>query len=197
MDPYADITHLEKAKLTPAREALTAAFLQLCRTKPFAAIGVTELCARAHVARSTFYASYPNTDALLTEIEDALIVDQLAVIRHLPCAGDVVQESQEYLCHVMDFVRSHETTLSVLLVDQPDSRLIEKWKRVVKHHFWALVNDRADPQDVELELELIASMSVGAYTHILRTKESPRSLERITRALISTLSSLRRTPPLT
>ena len=45
--------------------------------------------------------------------------------------------------------------------------------------------------------KLIASMSVGAYTHILRTKESPRSLERITRALISTLSSLRRTPPLT
>ena len=190
MNPYSSILHLKKAKLTPAQESLTAAFLQLCRTKAFSAISVTELCVKAHVARTTFYASYSNTDTLLAEIEDSLIVDLLKVNRRFHRIGNVEQESTDYLNNVMTFVREHEATLTVLLVEQPDIRLIDKWKQAAKFHFWEFVSAQPGHRDIELGLEIIASMAVGAYTHLLKTKEAPGSIEEITQMLISALSAL-------
>lgn len=55
---------------TPAQEALQRALVALLIEKPLERIGVKELCAWAHVARSTFYAYYQNVDSLLAEVED-------------------------------------------------------------------------------------------------------------------------------
>ena len=49
------------------------ALLELMETKPFEKIKVTDVCAAADVNRSTFYAYYTDTLALLGEIEDDAI----------------------------------------------------------------------------------------------------------------------------
>ena len=41
--------------------------------KPFCEISVTEVCGRADVNRSTFYAHYADTTALLAELEDEVL----------------------------------------------------------------------------------------------------------------------------
>lgn len=162
MNPYSDILNCRKSAPTPAQEALRKSFLELCKGKHFSAVGVTELCSRAHVARTTFYSSYPNTDALLNEIEDDLIVDLLKVNDR----REIDSENSKFAKNVLKFVRAHRETLHTLLLDQPDARLIEKWKKAVKFHFWEVLggNEAAN----EFALEIIASISLGGYTYLLK-----------------------------
>lgn len=182
MNPYRDICTLKKQPPTAARQALQQAFLSTCAARPYAAVSVTALCKRAHVARTTFYALYSNTDALLEEIEDALIVDLLAV--NPPGATQ-----RDYIRQVTDFVAANRTALHVLLVDQPDARLARKWKTAVKFHLWDTVGAGAGPDNSGLALEMIASMALGAYIWYL---EHPaafdlESVARMVRLALETL----------
>ena len=79
MNPYSSITNVRKSQCTPAKDAIRNAFLQMYKGKALCDISVKKLCEAAHVARTTFYANYINTDSLLEEIEDDLIVDLLEV----------------------------------------------------------------------------------------------------------------------
>ena len=162
MNPYVHILSCKKAELTPAQEALRNAFLSLCKGKHFSAIGVTELCSKAHVARTTFYSSYPNTDALLGEIEDDLIVDLLKVNDR----KIMDSETSRFARNVLNFVRTHRETLHTLLIDQPDPRLIEKMKTSVKYHFWEVLGGEGAAN--EFALEIVASISLGGYTYLLK-----------------------------
>lgn len=49
------------------------ALLALMETRPFHSITVSEICKAAQVQRSTFYAHYRNTSALLQECEERLV----------------------------------------------------------------------------------------------------------------------------
>lgn len=160
MNPYQDISKLKKKDLTEAEKALHQAFLLLAIKQSYGHISVTELCQKAHVARSTFYALYSNTDDLLVEIEDGLIVELLAI--NPPDVSD-----RDYIRNGMRFLESNHEQLHVLLVDQPDIRLINKWKKAVKFHFYDLINTKVDKHHGDLVLELISSMAVSAYTWYL------------------------------
>lgn len=121
MNPYSDIATLEKKHLTSAQEALHKAFVQVAKNTPYGRISITDLCKKANVARTTFYFSYPNSDVLLEEVEDGLIVDLLKVTERTD------QEDEfDYISNVMAFVDASREELYLLLVDQPDIRFIEK-----------------------------------------------------------------------
>ena len=196
MNPYTDILRLKKQQLTPAQEAITHAFLELYKVKTFSAINVTELCNKAHVARTTFYASYSNTDALLAEIEDALIVDLLKVNKNFHHMKDLEKESECYSKNAIRFMRANYEPLYALLIVQPDVRLIDKWKQAVKYHFWDSVSDRVKQMNVDLVLEMIASMAVGGYTYMLKTGKAseyasmPDNMQEVSQAIYSALTLL-------
>ena len=164
-NPYTHILELKQSNPTPAQQALRERFLNLCKTKPFASIGVTELCSKAQVARTTFYASYPNTDALLCEIEDDLIVELLRVNDHSRNKREADAETSLFTQNVLSFMQAHREQLCTLLITQPDARLIEKWKTAVKYHFWEVLGGH---ESSEFALEIIASVAIGGYTYLLK-----------------------------
>lgn len=166
MNPYSDVLNYKKAKVTPAQKALNDAFLDLMEEKAFNLIGVSELCKKAYVARSTFYSFYANTDALLNEIENSLIFDLLKVNQDL-------NGEQDYVNKVVLFVSEREKALKILLIRQGDQRLMKKWKDAVKYHFWDKATLEYNQMDRELALELIASMCLSSYIWYLENRSVP------------------------
>ena len=63
----------ENRRVRMTKRLMKDALLELMETKPFEKIKVTDVCAAADVNRSTFYAYYTDTLALLGEIEDDAI----------------------------------------------------------------------------------------------------------------------------
>ena len=64
---------VESRRTQYTRRALRDALIELLADKPLARITVRELCERADVNRSTFYAHYPDLDSLLRDIEEDTI----------------------------------------------------------------------------------------------------------------------------
>ena len=68
------------ARLVRSRAALTGALLALLQDKPFEAITIREITARAGLGYATFFRHYPAKDALLADIASAEIAALLAMI---------------------------------------------------------------------------------------------------------------------
>ncbi len=188
MNPYHSILELKKEICTPAQEAIRAAFLQMHSRVPLDEINVKQLCQRAHVARTTFYANYQNTNDLLEKIEDGLITDLLKVNDQQAGKEAGCEREFRYTQNLLCFVEANRFALTVLLVNQPDVRLIQKWKTAVKYHFWETLYELANTGDNGLALEMIASMAVGAYTYVLQEPNAipPQEISlKITKALHS------------
>lgn len=181
-NPYTYIKNLGHKKLTSAEISLQKSFLSLNKMKPRMSISVTELCKAASVARTTFYSLYKNSDNLLAQIEDILIKDLLAVNR------DGIS-AQEYASNVLDFIEKHKVPLHVLLVDEPDARFMRKWKDAVKFHLYDRTNENNAPEYRDLALEMVASMTLGAYIWYLDhpNVSDPEQLREAVRSSIENL----------
>ena len=99
------MTETRRVKLT--KRLMKDALLELMEEKPFAKISVTEVCARADVNRSTFYAHYQDTAALLCELEDE-------VLAGMPVMGDGSFEDE--LTRYFDHVRQNAGLFRTLIV---------------------------------------------------------------------------------
>lgn len=152
---------------TPAREALRFALVDLMAQKPFADIGVRELCLAAHVSRSTFYAYYDNTVCLLREIEDAHVaaIDAL----NAPVADPSVSglAAMGFYDATLAYIRANERDFRALLVADPQPRFSARWKDAIKGHLRARSAAANLPERSELAMELAASSVVAACAYLL------------------------------
>lgn len=57
------------------RMLIRKAFVELLRQKPIQNVSIRELCERAGINRSTFYAHYPDLYALLEDLENEMLAD--------------------------------------------------------------------------------------------------------------------------
>lgn len=162
----------EKTMLTPAQEALQQALVALMLEKPFLKIGVKELCARAHVSRSTFYAYYGNTDELLEQVEDA----HVAVIRTFnePVADPDVEgvEHMRFYAKMLLYVTANEDDFRALLVTDPDARFSAKWKDAIKGHLRARRAAEGEPAVSALAQEAAASSVIASFAYMLERPDS-------------------------
>lgn len=161
-NPYSAVTRFKKANLTPAQESIKNAYIELCKIYPYASISITELCKKANVARTTFYATYPNSDALLEEIEDSLIYEFLKQGEKI--YSDV---NDVYIKESFKLVDLHRDCLKLFLVDRPDYRFIAKWKNAMKYHLHDSAVKRVDKKNVGLAMELFSSMVIAGFGYYL------------------------------
>lgn len=89
MNPYEDMLEFTPAAFTEAQRALQRAVLILNEEMEVCQISVKMLCAKANVARSTFYTYYEVVDDIMQEIEDELIT-QLMLINDKFSTADVI-----------------------------------------------------------------------------------------------------------
>lgn len=106
---------MDKAESKRANTArrMDAALLGLLAEKPFDAITVTDVCRRAGVHRSTFYAHYANTTELLGEVRDATMRGFYEHFDHLAFDGDYL--SGDYLDVYLRFVEENKAVFAVFL----------------------------------------------------------------------------------
>ena len=97
----------ETRRVRLTKRLMKDALLELMEEKPFAKISVTELCERADVNRSTFYAHYADTAALLAELEDE-------VLAGMPVMGGGSFEDE--LTRYFDHMRENAALFRTLIV---------------------------------------------------------------------------------
>lgn len=167
MNPFEDITLLPPASTTDAQQALGQALVELLLQKPFAKISVKALTQTAHVARSTFYAYYQNTDELLADVENKLVLalidkDDKIRDRNRQSAADF-----SYFSAVLDYVNDHEMAFAALLKpEDSDQRFIQKWKTGMKYNLWARIRPEMTTHN-KFILELVSAMMIASIRFYL------------------------------
>ncbi|HTU12878.1 MAG TPA: TetR/AcrR family transcriptional regulator [Allosphingosinicella sp.] len=76
------------ARVLKSRAALRDALLALVAEHPFAEINIAMLADKAGVGYATFFRHYPDKEALLADVADAMIADLLARLLPLLLDGD-------------------------------------------------------------------------------------------------------------
>ncbi|OZG62209.1 hypothetical protein BLEM_0755 [Bifidobacterium lemurum] len=170
---------------TPARESIESALLAYMRDtgKPAAAVSVTEICRRAFVARSTFYANYRNVDEVLETIENRLvraILDRSASMVDLKAGPESAVAS---CANVFALIREREPVFRTLLLDVPDPRFVGKWKKAISHHFWRRLFAPADDAAAVVGASRDAGDDAGgigdsADARFARRRRGPATLNR-------------------
>lgn len=174
-NPYADGLPGPVPERTPARAAMEDALVQWMAAsgKGASSLTVSGLCRRAFVARSTFYANYRSVDDVLGQIEERLLRELAAAGRPMEDfarGGDGVLEAYDAFVSVL---KAHDALFRLLLVQVPDARFVERWKRLLGYHFWQRLFARGEsagqvrrherPSTVNraLVLEMIASAFIS------------------------------------
>lgn len=154
--------------MNETKEALRRAFMQLYERTPFEKMQVKELCATAHVARTTFYSHYGNLRDVQDEIENALVdgIRQIAVgmsrenMREIDCAA--------FFKRVLRYVADNRDYNYALLVKQPSLSYMEKWKNAIKLHFASRFPAQTGYATYGVVAEVVAAGVLSAYVYWMK-----------------------------
>jgi AcrR family transcriptional regulator len=93
------------ARVVKTLARLRGALLDLMGERPFEAITVTDITTRAGVGYATYFRHYPDKQALLTDVADALVGDMIWLMKPLISAHDSLGASRT-LCVFVDANRA-------------------------------------------------------------------------------------------
>lgn len=167
-NPFVHVLDCQRASLTDARQSIVQSYIELARVKGYDRITVKELCSKAHVSRSTFYAYYQNTRDVLEELENSIISEMVDLNPDLMNRGQNEVEELPFFHRTREYIEAHKTVFSLLLVEQPEYHFIEKLKDAIKYHFWERVFKDRNREDDMLLLDMLASVVISAYTYWLK-----------------------------
>lgn len=168
MNPYEDMLGITPAAFTEAQRALQRAVLILYEEMEVCQISVKMLCAKANVARSTFYTYYEVVDDIMQEIEDELIAQLMLINDKFSTADVITVDSLDFFQDNLKLVLDNKKLFYLFLVKRPNNRFTQKWKRGIKYHFYYRLSESKVGEDKELMLELIAAQTIAAYTFWLQ-----------------------------
>lgn len=168
MNPYEDMLEITPAAFTEAQRALQRAVLILNEEMEVCQISVKMLCAKANVARSTFYTYYEVVDDIMQEIEDELITQLMLINDKFSTVDVITVESLDFFQDNLKLVLNNKKLFYLFLVKRPNNRFIQKWKRGIKYHFYYHLSETKVGNDKELILEMIAAQTIAAYTFWLQ-----------------------------
>ena len=174
---------VESRRTQYTRRMLQDALIELLADKPLARITVRELCERADVNRSTFYAHYTSIEDLLHDIEEDAIAWVGTALQQL-----LEQPDAEGVGHVIEricqYIADNRSHLRVLMSPKADIGFQQR--------LLGLIYGRADiaaqlqpnggtPQESEMRVRFAVSGSIGLLQHWLATdlQASPETVARI------------------
>lgn len=95
----------ENRRVRMTKRLLQDALMELLEEKPLEKITVTQVCQKADVNRSTFYAYYPDVGALLAELENG-VLEQIPASPNPP----VTETDREFLDTLERFLTMSKKT---------------------------------------------------------------------------------------
>jgi AcrR family transcriptional regulator len=107
------------ARITKTRAALAEAVLALAGEKDFAELTISEIAQRADIGYATFFRHYPDKEALLADVADALMNELIGVMMPALLAEDTLEASIA-LC---SFVDSRRTICRALIAGGAEANI--------------------------------------------------------------------------
>lgn len=161
------------AKFQQTERLIEAAFLELCRERGSFDVTVSEIAARAHVGRSTFYLHYQNVGALIAGIQERLLAmaetNLSYAVPHIAASG--LAALPHYFEPVVPLLRQNRQALLLLLGPNGSAqfayRLKETAKAQLRHFFVGHDNGNHGDKRTEYVIEYMAAAGLGLITHWL------------------------------
>lgn len=123
---------LMKNSKTDLRVRMTKAMLRkgltdILISKPIQEITVSELCEKAGINRSTFYAHYMDIYDLLNKIEDEMFIEfHLTLNKVVITSKDSTEQIPVFIYTVFDFLMRNSDMCIILLGEHSDRRFVSK-----------------------------------------------------------------------
>ena len=152
---------------TSAEARICCALVELLHEEPLVDISVKELCGRAYVARSTFYAHYRNVDDVLSAVEQAAVDDLTVLNDPLASASPSDAASLSFFRDTLAYLDEHRDLMGVLLVERPDARFITRWKEAIEGHLRARRPLAVSTTEGEFAIDLVASSMVSGCAYLV------------------------------
>ncbi len=105
---------MENQRIRLSKAMLKDALLQLLEEKPLEKITVYEICAAAHINRTTFYKYYGSPADLLDEIVKE-VFDNLEQALDLLDLSKQDRDNPDALCDAVEYVYDHRRTFTTLI----------------------------------------------------------------------------------
>lgn len=168
MNPYKYVCDLQIHKVTPAQEAMEASLLSLLDEKDLHKISVKEICERANLARSTFYAYYDVIDDCLAAIENRFLHELLDLNMKRATTEKNGYMDLSFSENTMRYIQNDKKMLYLFLIKRYNYRFVNRWKYAIKYYLYPQMPVSISDPNKELTLEVIASGIIGAYRHWLK-----------------------------
>lgn len=149
------------------KEAIKQNFIKLYAKLGYQKMNVRQLCQAVPVARTTFYSYYQNLDEVLLEIEDELIAGIIAINRQNYKQYPKKEDFMKLFDQIYPYLMQNIEVIKVLLIDDPDYRLITKWKKAIKEHLEFAFPKQAQRPNWPLLSEMFASALISAYIFMI------------------------------
>ena len=147
-------------RIQKSKQAIVDAFLTLRARKPLEKITVRELCDKAMVNRSTFYAHYKDVYDLADRLEEQAVQEILAAIPHPEAA---LQDTARFTRELFTAFAPRSQRLNVLFSGSRSGLLITRIAAALKEMIF-----RQHPeleQDPVFQISLTFCIYGGYYTH--------------------------------
>lgn len=165
-------TLTESRRTRTTRRLLQDALMELLAERPLNRISVKELCERADVNRSTFYAHYADLEELLRDIEDATIDWVRAALDRLLAQPDTAG-IEHVVASICRYIADNRRHLRVLMSPKADLGFQQQLFGLVysRRDVAAQLQrpDATDTAEAEMRMRFAVSGAIGLLQYWLST----------------------------
>ncbi|WP_026021114.1 TetR/AcrR family transcriptional regulator [Paenibacillus senegalensis] len=140
-------------------------FMQLLKEKPMSSITVKEICERADVNRSTFYAHYYNQYDLLSRIEDETIEDMKGYLNQFDYGNQV--DGLRLIENLLEYFAAKRDICQTLLNEKAESTFQGK-ATVVAHQYFMKNWTAIGHLDKDLS-EYVSTFIINGSIHVVKS----------------------------
>ncbi len=131
---------INQAKRDKTKQKISDAFMALYASKSYFDITITDVCGRAGIHRTTFYAHYTNMDSLVREMEDKVLseIEEIAQplygrdLRHPDMAA-----IRGTLAALIDYYQAHAEHLIPMMAPYNDPYFEIRFRRIILSSYMA------------------------------------------------------------
>ncbi|MDR2192987.1 MAG: TetR/AcrR family transcriptional regulator [Treponema sp.] len=177
----------ETRKTKYTKKALRDSLIELMKSRSILRITIKDICDRADISRSTFYAHYADQYDLLRHIEEETIVyceDMLREYGKKRSKAEMIQMLEE----ILRYIASNSTPIQMLLSENGDITFQERFIRRFIHqqHVMKYFDEKADDNDElkEYYSVFVIHGAIALIQHWLKNNMNI-SIQDLTRLMIS------------
>ena len=182
-------------RVRTTKKMLRQSFAQLMSEKPLQNISVAELCQRAGINRSTFYAHYADIFDLQQKLEDEIFDEFQETLAQVSSMDDFSTEKVPlFMVTLFDFIKRNADMCNVFIGPHSDRRfvltLLDNAKETAMIQY-GMIYKKATSRQLERLYTFIAFGCIGLLEDWLKNglEESVEEMAHITNLLIARGSS--------